>query len=240
MPRAAASSRWRAARRWPLAGLAAAPRRARPTTASIAHVERDRRRPADPGLRARRTPTVDLDDVDGHHRRRRRPRPTAALGRRRPRRSGAPRSWRSTPATRWPAQRFEAAKAAAHDLPRHRPRRRLRRHRHLRRRRRRRRSTPTQDRDAARAVIDGLDARPSRPASTTACSAAVDMAGDRGPAQRPGALRRRGHQRHRRSTDVTDAIEDAEVQVDVVALEQTGAAARAPLRATGRRRRAAR
>ena len=39
-----------------------------------------------------------------------------------------------------------------------------------------------QDRAAAQAVIDGLDAGHGRPGSTTACSQAVDVAGDRGPA----------------------------------------------------------
>ena len=51
----------------------------------------------------------------------------------------------------------------------------------------------------------------------------------RGPAAAAGALRRRRHQRHRRSTDVTAAVADAEVLVNVVALEQDQPAAVAAL-----------
>ena len=96
------------------AALALAPgdRRVRAPTATIAHVERDRRRPADPGLRARRTPTSTSTactvTVDGDDRRRR-----AVARRDRDTRSSAPRSWRSTPASRWPAPGSTRPRSAA-------------------------------------------------------------------------------------------------------------------------------
>ena len=118
-------------------------------------------------------------------------------------------------------ERFEAAKAAATDVPRHGAGRRLRRHRHVRRRRRDRRSTPTR-----------TATRPSRSSTASTLAEqtglydgvleAVDAGRRRGPAQRAGALRRRGHHQDAELADVTAAIRDAEVTVDVVALDQAG------------------
>ena len=66
---------------------------------------------------------------------------------------------------------------------------------------------------------------------------AVDVVGDRGPAQRAGALRRRRHQRAPRSTTVTAGDRGRpRCRVDVVALDQDGEALTA-LQTAGRRRR---
>ena len=151
-----------------------------------------RRRAADPGLGARRTPTSTStacrSRVDGE------PADAGAVSRTATPGSSAPRSWRSTPASRWPApasrrpsrprwrsstrSRTTCSSGSSPSTPRS-PRR----------------WHPPTDRDEARAVIESLSLSRDTLLYDGVLSA-LELAGDRGPALGPGAVRRRRHQHH--------------------------------------------
>ena len=80
---------------------------------------------------------------------------------------------------------------------------------------------PTQDRDAARAVIEGLDAGQADPALRRRARSRRHGR-RRGPAPRAGALRRRGHQPTPSWPTSPPRSATSDVLVDVVALEQDG------------------
>ena len=91
-------------------------------------------------------------------------------------------------------ERFQAAKAAARDLPGHRARRRRGRHRHFASDVTRA-LEPTTDRDAAREVIDGLEPEQGHPAVRRRARGRRHGR-HRRPAHPAGAVRRPRHQRH--------------------------------------------
>ena len=171
------------------------PPRTPPTRRSITHVEPNRRRPPDPGVRARGHATVDLDSVtvtidgaDADGRPRSRPTPTTAVERTAVLVIDTSNSMRG--------DRFEAAQGRRPDLPRHGARRRLRRHRHLRRATSTAALAPTTDRDGAREPSSS-DLELSRETRLYDGVLRRRRHGrHRGPAQPAGALRRRRHQRH--------------------------------------------
>ena len=123
-------------------------------------------------------------------------------------------------------------------VPRRRARRRLRRPRHVRRRRHRRAAADPGHGPRSGRRSTSLELEPAAPGCTTACPPPSTATGDEGAAQRPRALRRRGHSAATSTLeDVATAVEDADVKVDVVALAQN--AGRHGAAATSRRRRPA-